>query len=67
MRIQNTGAQESHRLFDSGRRRRRIHEAANVKRDIVDLEAGTARIWGDPVPGNEEQRISHCFDQPGHA
>jgi integrase len=27
----------------------RIHEAANVKRDDVDLDAETIRICGDPV------------------
>jgi integrase len=36
----------------------RIHEAANVKRDDVDLKAGTIRIYGDPVHGtkNSESR-----------
>ena len=36
----------------------RIHEAANVKRDDVDLQAGTIRISGDPVHGtkNSESR-----------
>ena len=36
----------------------RISEAANVKRDDVDLEAGTIRISGDPVHGtkNSESR-----------
>jgi integrase len=36
----------------------RIHEAANMKRDDVDLEAGTIHISGDPVHGtkNSESR-----------
>jgi integrase len=36
----------------------RISEAANVKRDDVDLQAGTIRIYGDPVHGtkNSESR-----------
>jgi integrase len=36
----------------------RISEAANVKRDDVDLQAGTIRISGDPVHGtkNSESR-----------
>jgi integrase len=36
----------------------RINEAANVKRDDVDLQAGTIRICGDPVNGtkNSESR-----------
>jgi len=36
----------------------RINEAANVKRDDVDLKAGTIRISGDPVQGtkNSESR-----------